>query len=178
MTDTTAASDTSDAAENATVEDTDEFIAGLVSDLSLEQKVRLLTGASFWTLHDEPQIGLETIVVSDGPAGVRGQLWDERDSSANLPSPTALAASWDVERVFGLGQLIAAEARRKGVGVALGPTVNIQRSPRGGRHFEAYSEDPWLSGVVGTAFVKGLQTRGVGATPKHYVANDSETDRM
>ena len=161
-----------------TTTDTDAFVAGLVSSLTIEQKVRLLTGASFWTLHSEPQIGLDTIVVSDGPAGVRGQLWDERDSSANLPSPTALAASWDVDRVHALGQLIAAEARRKGVGVALGPTVNIQRSPRGGRHFEAYSEDPWLSGVVGTAFVKGVQSCGVGATPKHFVANDSETDRM
>ncbi len=167
MTDITTAADVSD-----------EFLDGLLGSLSLEQKVRLLTGASFWTLHDEPQIGLETIVVSDGPAGVRGQLWDERDSSASLPSPTSLAASWDVERVHRLGQLIAAEARRKGVGVALGPTVNIQRSPRGGRHFEAYSEDPWLSGIVGTAFVKGVQSCGVGATPKHYVANDSETDRM
>ncbi|WP_223692736.1 beta-glucosidase [Leifsonia poae] len=157
---------------------TEAVIAGMLERLTLEQKVRLLTGASFWTLHDEPAIGLETIVVSDGPAGVRGQLWDERDSSANLPSPTALAASWDVERVFELGTLIAAEARRKGVSVALGPTVNIQRSPRGGRHFEAYSEDPWLSGIVGTAFVKGVQSCGVGATPKHYVANDSETDRM
>lgn len=157
---------------------TEDLIAGLVARLTLEQKVRLLTGASFWTLHEQPEIGLETIVVSDGPAGVRGQLWDERDSSASLPSPTALAASWDVERVFELGQLIAGEARRKGVGVALGPTVNIQRSPRGGRHFEAYSEDPWLSGVVGTAFVKGVQSCGVGAAPKHYVANDSETDRM
>ncbi|WP_158866726.1 beta-glucosidase [Leifsonia sp. AG29] len=156
----------------------DDLVDGLAASLSLEQKVRLLTGASFWTLHDEPAIGLETIVVSDGPAGVRGQLWDERDSSASLPSPTSLAASWDLERVHRLGQLIAAEARRKGVGVALGPTVNIQRSPRGGRHFEAYSEDPWLSGVVGTAFVKGIQSCGVGATPKHYVANDSETDRM
>lgn len=157
---------------------TDDLIGGLVSRLSLEQKVRLLTGASFWTLHDEPEIGLETIVVSDGPAGIRGQTWDERDSSASLPSPTAIAASWDLERVHRLGELIAAEARRKGVGVALGPTVNIQRSPRGGRHFEAYSEDPWLSGVIGTAFVKGVQSCGVGATPKHYVANDSETDRM
>lgn len=156
----------------------EELIEGLLGSLRLEQKVRLLTGASFWTLHDEPAIGLGTIVVSDGPAGVRGQLWDERDSSASLPSPTALAASWDLERVHRLGRLIAAEARRKGVGVALGPTVNIQRSPRGGRHFEAYSEDPWLSGVVGTAFVKGVQSCGVGATPKHYVANDSETDRM
>ena len=107
MTDITTATDVSD-----------EFLDGLLGSLSLEQKVRLLTGASFWTLHDEPQIGLETIVVSDGPAGVRGQLWDERDSSASLPSPTSLAASWDVERVHRLGQLIAAEARRKGVGVA------------------------------------------------------------
>ena len=157
---------------------TEDVIAGLLGSLSLEQKVRLLTGASFWTLHDEPQIGLGTIVVSDGPAGIRGQVWDERDASATLPSPTALAASWDVERVYRLGQLIAAEARRKGVGVALGPTVNIQRSPRGGRHFEAFSEDPWLSGVVGTAYVQGVQSGGVGATPKHFVANDSETDRM
>lgn len=157
---------------------TEDVIAGLLGSLSLEQKVRLLTGASFWTLHDEPQIGLDTIVVSDGPAGIRGQVWDERDASANLPSPTALAASWDVERVHRLGQLIAAEARRKGVAVALGPTVNIQRSPRGGRHFEAFSEDPWLSGVIGTAYVQGVQSGGVGATPKHFVANDSETDRM
>ncbi|UAJ79201.1 glycoside hydrolase family 3 protein [Leifsonia sp. ZF2019] len=157
---------------------TEDVIAGLLASLTLEQKVRLLTGASFWTLHDEPQIGLDTIVVSDGPAGIRGQLWDERDASANLPSPTSLAASWDVERVHRLGQLIAAEARRKGVAVALGPTVNIQRSPRGGRHFEAFSEDPWLSGVIGTAYVRGVQSGGVGATPKHYVANDSETDRM
>jgi beta-glucosidase len=160
------------------LDETETVIAELLDRLSLEQKVRLLTGASFWTLHDEPAIGLETIVVSDGPAGIRGQLWDERDSSANLPSPTSLAASWDIERVYQLGQLIAAEARRKGVSVALGPTVNIQRSPRGGRHFEAYSEDPWLSGVVGTAFVRGVQSCGVGATPKHFVANDSETDRM
>ena len=171
MTDTTA--DT-----NAETAETESFLAELVSRLDLEQKVRLLTGASFWTLHAEPGIGLETIVVSDGPAGIRGQTWDERDSSASLPSPTAISASWDLERVHRLGTLIAAEARRKGVGVALGPTVNIQRSPRGGRHFEAYSEDPWLSGVVGTAYVKGVQSEGVGATPKHYVANDSETDRM
>nr|AGA60123.1 glycoside hydrolase [Burkholderia sp. QM04] len=153
-------------------------IAALLAELTLEQKVRLLTGATFWTLHDEPAIGLETIMVSDGPAGVRGAAWDERDSSASLPSPTSLAASWDVDLVHRLGTLIAAEARRKGVGVALGPTVNIQRSPRGGRHFEAYSEDPWLSGVIGTAFVKGIQSGGVAATPKHYVANDSETERM
>ncbi len=170
----TTASGTATAATAAT----EAVIASLLAELTLEQKVRLLTGATFWTLHDEPSIGLETIMVSDGPAGVRGAAWDERDSSASLPSPTSLAASWDVDLVHRLGGLIAAEARRKGVTVALGPTVNIQRSPRGGRHFEAYSEDPWLSGVVGTAFVKGIQSGGVAATPKHYVANDSETERM
>ena len=156
----------------------EEIGTRLVRRLTLEQKVRLLTGASMWTLADEPTIGLSTVVVSDGPAGVRGVGWDERDPSASLPSPTAIAASWDLGLVGDLGRLIASEARRKRVHVVLGPTVNIQRSPRGGRHFEAYSEDPWLSGVVGAAFVRGVQSGGVAATAKHFVANDSETDRM
>ncbi|MGH7919200.1 MAG: beta-glucosidase family protein [Candidatus Dormibacteraceae bacterium] len=159
-------------------ESSEETIQALVARLDLEQKVRLLTGDTTWTVPGEPAIGLRSIVVSDGPAGVRGTAWDERDSSASLPSPTAIAAAWDLDRAGRLGGLLAAEARRKGVDVVLGPTVNIQRSPRGGRHFEAYSEDPWLSGQVGTALVRGLQAQGVGATPKHLVANDSETDRM
>ena len=81
--------------------------------LTLEQKVRLLTGADFWSLYAEPAIGLRRIVMSDGPAGVRGELWDERDPSANVPSPTALAATWDAARVERLGRLLAFECRRK-----------------------------------------------------------------
>jgi beta-glucosidase len=150
----------------------------LVSRLDLAQKVRLLTGADFWALHDEPSIGLRRIVTSDGPAGVRGELWDERDSSVNIPSPTALAASWDLDLVEELGRLLAFEARRKGVGVVLAPTVNLHRSPYGGRHFECYSEDPLLTGAIGSALVVGLQSQGVAATVKHFVANDSETDRL
>ncbi|MEV5070136.1 beta-glucosidase [Microbacterium sp. LMI12-1-1.1] len=157
---------------------TDELAATLVGRLTLEQKVRLLTGASFWTLSSEPAIGLEEIVMSDGPAGVRGQTWDERDPSLSLPSPTAMAASWDAESVRRLGALVGSEARRKGVHVVLGPNVNIQRSPRAGRHFEEFSEDPYLSGEIGAAYVAGVQSQGVAATPKHFVANDSETDRM
>src|SRR3954447_1064389 len=148
----------------------------LLSRLSLEQKVRLLTGADFWSLHDEPEIGLRSIVTSDGPAGVRGRLWDERDPSANVPSPTALAATWDAERVERLGRLLAYEARRKGVDVLLAPTVNLHRTPFGGRHFECFSEDPWLTSVIGAAYVRGLQGEGVAATVKHFVANDSETE--
>ncbi|MEP6464038.1 MAG: glycoside hydrolase family 3 C-terminal domain-containing protein [Frankiaceae bacterium] len=146
--------------------------------LSLEQKVRLLTGADFWALHPEPAIGLRRLVTSDGPAGVRGELWEERDPSANVPSPTALAASWDEAGVEALGALLAAEARGKGVDVLLAPTVNLHRSPFGGRHFECLSEDPLLTGRIGAAYVRGVQGAGVAATVKHYVANDSETERF
>jgi beta-glucosidase len=149
-----------------------------VAALSLEQKVRLLTGADVWSLHPEPAVGLRRLVVSDGPAGVRGERWDERDTSANLPSPTALAATWDDARVERLGRLLAAEARAKGVDVLLAPTVNLHRTPYGGRHFECFSEDPLLTGRIGAAYVRGLQSQGVGATVKHFVANDSETDRF
>ncbi|GAA1764582.1 glycoside hydrolase family 3 C-terminal domain-containing protein [Nocardioides hankookensis] len=153
-------------------------LPALVARLTLEQKVRLLTGADFWALYDEPAIGLRRMVTSDGPAGVRGELWDERDPSTNIPSPTAIAASWDPELTATLGQLLAHEARRKGVDVVLAPTVNLHRSPYGGRHFECLSEDPVLTGSIGAALVEGLQSQGVAATVKHFVANDSETDRL
>jgi beta-glucosidase len=149
-----------------------------LSALSLDQKVRLLTGADFWSLYPEPAVGLRRIVVSDGPAGVRGEVWDERDPSANIPSPSALAATWDEARVERIGRLLAAEARRKGVDVLLAPTVNLHRSPYGGRHFECFSEDPLLTGRIGVAYVRGLQSAGVGGTVKHFVANDSETERF
>ena len=156
----------------------EEDLGERVGRLSLEQKVRLLTGADFWTLYPEPGVGLRALVVSDGPAGVRGQTWNERDSSANVPSPTALAATWDTARVEAIGTLLAHEARRKGVDVLLAPTVNLHRTPYGGRHFECYSEDPLLTARIGAAYVRGLQNSGVGACVKHFIANDSETQRM
>jgi beta-glucosidase len=146
--------------------------------LSLEQKVRLLTGADFWALYAEPAAGLRRLVTSDGPAGVRGESWDERDASANIPSATALAATWDTGLVAAIGALLAREARRKGVDVLLAPTVNLHRTPYGGRHFECFSEDPLLTARIGAAYVRGLQRCGVAATVKHFVGNDSETQRM
>ncbi|MGZ4396796.1 MAG: beta-glucosidase [Gaiellaceae bacterium] len=156
----------------------EERLETLLRSLPLERKVTLLTGADGWGLHAEPSIGLRRIVVSDGPAGVRGEAWDERDTSVSVPSPTALAASWNEDLVGRIGALLASEARRKGVDVVLAPTVNLHRSPLGGRHFECYSEDPLLSARIGIAYVRGLQEHGVGATVKHYVANDSETERF
>ena len=149
-----------------------------VARLSVAQKVRLLTGADFWALYPEPDVGLRRVVLSDGPAGVRGETWDERDTSANVPSPTALAATWDCERVEAIGRLLASEALRKGVDVLLAPAVNLHRTPFGGRHFECFSEDPLLTARIGVAYVRGLQNSGVGATVKHFVGNDSETERM
>jgi beta-glucosidase len=153
-------------------------LADLIGKLSLEQKVRLLAGADLWSLYPEPALGLRRLVVSDGPAGVRGETWDERDPSANIPSPTALAATWDTDRVAAIGRLLAYEARRKGVDVLLAPTVNLHRTPYGGRHFECLSEDPLLTARIGVAYVSGLQSCGVGACVKHFVCNDSETQRM
>src|SRR4249919_2111957 len=156
----------------------DSKIAEAVAALSLEEKVQLLTGRDFWTTWPIEKIGLRRILVSDGPSGVRGEVWDERDPSLNLPSATAVASSWDPDIARRYGAAAAVEARRKGVDVVLGPTINLHRSPLGGRHFEAFSEDPVLTADLAAAYVRGVQDNGVGATPKHYIANDSETDRF
>ncbi|WP_435880504.1 glycoside hydrolase family 3 C-terminal domain-containing protein [Streptomyces flaveolus] len=150
----------------------------LLGKLTPRARALLLHGATTWRTRAEPGVALRELVMSDGPAGVRGQSWDERSTSVLLPSATALAATWDEELVRRLGGLLAAEARRKGVHVLLAPTLNLHRSPLGGRHFECFSEDPELTGRIGAAFIRGVQDQGVAATAKHYVANDSETDRL
>jgi beta-glucosidase len=146
--------------------------------LDLDAKTRLLAGQDMWSLPALPEIGLTSLVMSDGPIGVRGVRWTADDPSVALPSPTALAATWDPELAHRAGVLLAQEARRKGVHVLLAPTVNLHRSPLGGRHFEAYSEDPYLTGRIGVGYVTGVQEGGVGTTVKHFVANDAETDRF
>ncbi len=150
----------------------------LISKLDLATKIRLLTGADMWSLTPVPEIGLHRLVMSDGPIGVRGEQWSSADPSMALPSPTALAATWDPGLVRRVGRLLAQEARRKGVHVLLAPTINLHRSPLGGRHFECFSEDPYLTGELGAAYVEGVQEGGVATTPKHFVANDFETDRF
>lgn len=153
-------------------------IDDLVARLDLPTKIRMLTGEDFWTTIEVPEIGLRKMTLSDGPSGVRGPVWDERSPSLNMPSATALSSAWDTELAGEYGATAAAEARRKGVDWVLGPTINLHRSPLGGRHFESYSEDPVLTGELAAAYVGGLQDNGVAATPKHYVANDFETDRF
>ena len=157
---------------------TDPRLQALLDQLTLEEKVQLLTGRDFWTTWPIEKIGLRRLLLSDGPSGVRGENWDERDPSLNLPSATALSASWDRGIAARYGAAAAVEARRKGVDVVLGPTINLHRSPLGGRHFEAFSEDPVLTADLAAAYVEGVQENGVAATPKHYIANDYETERF
>jgi beta-glucosidase len=149
----------------------------LTAKLTLEEKVSLLTGRDFWNTVPLESIGLRNLLLSDGPSGVRGEFWDERDNSLNLPSATALGSSWSHDLAAEYGRTLAREAARKGVDVVLGPTINLHRSPLGGRHFECLSEDPMLTGALAVSYTKAMQSLGKGACPKHYVANDFETER-
>jgi beta-glucosidase len=160
------------------VGDYDGVVDALLDKLDLEEKVSLLAGQDFWSLPAIPRIGLRSLIMSDGPIGVRGTGWAPEDPSIALPSPTALAATWDPALARTAGRILGQESRRKGVHVLLGPTVNLQRTPLAGRHFECYSEDPLLSGEIGAGFVAGVQEHGVATTVKHLVGNDFETDRM
>jgi len=138
--------------------------------------VRPLSGSDWWNV---PASGdVPGFRVSDGPSGVRGQRFAGGPPSVSFPCGAALGATWDVELVARVGAALAEEARAKGAHVLLGPTVNLQRTPLGGRHFECFSEDPVLTAELAVAYVDGLQGAGVAACVKHLVANDQEHDRF
>ena len=149
----------------------------LLEALDLASKVRLLTGASMFTLHPAPSIGLGEMRFSDGPTGVRGLKMSEGRVVALFPNATLLAASWSADLAYEVGELLAEEALAQQIHVVLGPTINLHRTPLGGRLFEAYSEDPLLTGVLAAAYVNGMQAHRVAACIKHLVANESETLR-
>ncbi|GAB4086645.1 glycoside hydrolase family 3 C-terminal domain-containing protein [Myceligenerans cantabricum] len=155
--------------------------ADVVGRLTLEQKARLVGGASYWTTTDLPNA--PAVHLADGPHGVRrlhpanGAVTGAEPATC-FPPAIALGATFDLALAERVGAAIGAEAREKGVGVVLGPGVNIKRSPLCGRNFEYVSEDPLLAGHVGSALVRGIQSAGVGACVKHFVANDQETERL
>ncbi|WP_157062902.1 glycoside hydrolase family 3 C-terminal domain-containing protein [Actinopolyspora mortivallis] len=156
-----------------------------VDELTLEQRVRLLSGGDFWHTRPVPEHGVPAVTLTDGPHGIRAQsATSERfDLSHNEPAtcfPTAvtLASSWDEELVEEVGRALGTEARALGVAVALGPGMNIKRHPLGGRNFEYLSEDPLVSGRMAAAMVRGIQSRGVGACLKHFAVNNQESHRF
>ncbi|KAH8655309.1 putative beta-glucosidase [Xylariales sp. PMI_506] len=153
-------------------------VEAVLAQLSLEEKIALLSGTDSWHLYSVDRLGIPAIRVSDGPNGVRGTKMFNGTPAACLPCGTALASTWDVDLVRRGGELQGEEAISKGVSVVLGPTVNMQRSPLGGRGFESFSEDPVLAGMMAAATVQGIQSKGVSATIKHFVCNDQEHERM
>lgn len=145
--------------------------------LTLDQKVTLLAGADTWHTAAFPDAGVPAIRVSDGPAGVRGTSWTGA-SSASFPCGTALGASFDTALVRRVGEALGREARSKSAQVVLAPTVNLHRTPIGGRNFECMSEDPVLTALIAAAYVEGVQSQRVACCIKHFVGNDTEFERM
>ncbi len=156
----------------------DPRIAALLRQLTLDEKAQLAAGASLWRGHDVPRLGLPALRVTDGPNGARGSHFGGGATAACFPCGSALAATWSPALIEAVGVALGEEARSKRAHVLLGPTVNMHRSPLGGRHFEGYSEDPHLAARTAAALVRGVQSRGVAACVKHFVANDSEFERM
>lgn len=153
-------------------------IETLLAQLTLDEKIALLAGADAWHTVAIPRLGIPAIKVTDGPNGARGASRNGIHTSACFPVGVAMGATWNPELVRQIGEALAEETKDKGAHILLAPTVNIHRSPLAGRNFECFSEDPYLTGMMASAYITGLQSRGVGACIKHFVCNDSEFERF
>lgn len=160
-------------------------IQDILNALTLEEKARLCTGKDFWNLHGIERLNLPSIMVTDGPHGLRKQAGEGDHVGLNaavkatcFPTASGLAASWNVGLIEKMGIALGKECRAENVSVLLGPGVNIKRNPLGGRNFEYFSEDPILAGNIATAWIKGVQSQGIGTSLKHYAVNNHEHCRM
>ncbi len=162
-----------------------EKVKEIMKELTLEEKIKLCSGQDFWHLQGFKRLELPSIMVTDGPHGLR-KLSDEADQlgmfdsvpSTCFPTAVGLASSWDNELVYQLGEKLADECITEKVSVLLGPGANIKRHPLCGRNFEYFSEDPYLTGKLSANLIKGIQSKGIGTSMKHFVANNQETMRM
>ena len=150
----------------------------LLAELTLAEKVALMGGRDLWSVQSVERLGIPSLKVTDGPNGARGTgLLGTGIPSLCIPSGAALGATWNPELVEELGGVLAAETRARGCHVLLAPTVNLHRTPLGGRNFECMSEDPYLTGRIAVGYIRGVQAGGIATTVKHFVANDSEFER-
>ena len=149
----------------------------LLSKMTLDEKISMLAASDLWFTTPVPRLNIPYVHVADGPNGVRG-VWSKMSpTSAATPVGTALGATWNAKLVEKIGNVLGEEVKAKGANVLLAPTVNMHRTPIAGRNFECFSEDPYLTGMLASAYIKGLQDKGVGACIKHFVANDQEFER-
>ena len=155
------------------------------AELTLEEKASLTSGADFWTTKAVERAGVPAMMLTDGPHGLRKQAGasdhlglNESVPATCFPPAVALGSSWDAELAERVGEALGVESVIEDVAVILGPGINIKRSPLCGRNFEYFSEDPIVSGVMGTGLVRGIQSKGAGSSLKHFAANNQETDRL
>ncbi|HAE82437.1 MAG TPA: glycosyl hydrolase, partial [Ktedonobacter sp.] len=154
-------------------------IEELLVQMTLQEKVALLAGTHDWYTVPVERLGIPSLKMTDGPNGARGAGgFTSGVKAACFPAEISLASTWNIDLLERVGQALAREVHMKGAQVLLAPTVNIQRSPLGGRNFECFSEDPYLSARLAVAYITGLQRAGVGASIKHYVCNDEEFERF
>ncbi len=154
-----------------------EKLEQLIQQMSLEEKVSLLAGTDMWHTVPVERLGVPVIKVTDGPNGARGAAGSTGPTSACAPCGAALGATWNLELVEAVGKVLADEVKAKGAHILLAPTINIHRTPTAGRNFECYSEDPYHTGQIASAYIDGLQKNGAGACIKHFVTNDQEFER-
>lgn len=157
----------------------------IIAQMTLEEKASLCSGLNFWYLKSIERLGIPSIMVTDGPHGLRKQATSSdtvglADSvpATCFPTASALAATWDRDLIYEVGAALGEECRQEKVGVILGPGVNIKRSPLCGRNFEYFSEDPYLSGEIAKSHINGVQSQGIGTSMKHYAVNNQEYRRM
>ena len=148
----------------------------IIKTLTLDEKVSLLSGLNSWYTNKIEKKNIPSIKMSDGPNGVRGDS-NSGKSSACFPCAISIGSTWDLSLIKDIGVALGEEAQAKDVDVLLGPTINIHRHPLGGRHFESFSEDPFLTGKIATNYVQGVQSKNVAACLKHFVGNDTEYER-
>ena len=150
----------------------------LLQQMTIEEKISMLAGADLWHSVAVQRLGIPQFRVTDGPNGARGSWGSMGPSSVCTPVGIALGATWNPDIVEKVGNVLGDELKAKGAHILLAPTVNIHRTPIAGRNFECYSEDPFLSGILASAYINGIQSKGVGACIKHFVANDQEYERF
>lgn len=156
----------------------------VIEKMSLEEKASLCVGNDYWHSLELEKYGIPKITMSDGPHGLRVQKTkadnlgiNESEISTCFPASASLGNTWNRELVYLLGKTLGKEARKEEVNIVLGPAINIKRSPLCGRNFEYFSEDPYLTGILGMEYVKGLQSENVGACVKHFAVNNQENRR-
>ena len=153
-------------------------IDDLLGELTVDEKAAMVAGVDMWHTAAVERLGIPPLKVTDGPIGARGERWTGGRSAA-FPCGTALGATWDPELVDEVGSRHRrTRPAASSAHVLLAPTVNIHRHPLAGRNFECYSEDPYLTARIAVAYITGVQSQGVGCSVKHFVANDSEFERM